>query len=153
MARKVLAAVAQTGLVHALNQTLGQQTDHARVVRKRPLTNDAAAAVVQVQHRGKAHVHAAGAQLRAHHIAASQRRAGGGQRAAARRLEQRAQGAHGRQVDKAIGFETLHAAAFMVYRDQKVGAHALDAGAQGAELGAALPVAAKQGQAAHQGVA
>ena len=153
VARKVFAAVPQASLIHALNQALGQQTDHAWVVRKRPLANDAAAAIVQVQHGGKAHVHAAGAQLRAHHIAAGQRRSCCGQSAAVGRLKQRAQGAHGRQVDKAIGFEALHTAAFMVHRDQQVRAHALDARAQGAELGAVFPVAAKQGQAAHQRVA
>jgi hypothetical protein len=55
-------------------------------------------------------------------------------------------------VGEAIGLETLHAAAFVVDADQHVGPHLLDVGAERGELGAILPVAGEQDQAASQRV-
>ena len=61
--------------------------------------------------------------------------------------------AHGRHVGKAVGLEALHPPALVVYANQQVGAHALDAFAQRGELDATFPIARKQNQAAHQRVA
>ena len=158
VARKMFAAAAHAALQQAMGQALGQQADHARVTRKSAVANHAAGAVVQVQHRRKAEVHAAGPQLRAQHIAAGARRAHRIQRTGLAPClgcgqPHVAQGAHGRHVGKTIGFEALHAPAFVVHTNQQIWAQAFDAFAQGAELRAAFPVAAKQNQAAHQRVA
>ncbi len=51
---------------------------------------------------------------------------------------------------KAVGAKALHAPAFVIDADQQVGAHFFDLPAQLGELGAVLPVAAKQNHAAHQ---
>ena len=53
---------------------------------------------------------------------------------------------------EAIGFEALHAAAFMVNADQQIRAHAFDLAAQCSKLLAVLPVACKQNHATHQRV-
>ncbi len=153
----MLAAVGHAALQQAVHQALGQQAHHARVPRKGAVTNDAALAKVQVQHRREAEVHTAGAQLGAQHKAAGRGRIGGFHGASALAglavlQPQLAQGAHGRQVGEAIGLEALHAAAFMVHANQQVAPYFFNLTAQLGELGAVLPVAAKQNDAAHQRV-
>jgi hypothetical protein len=55
-------------------------------------------------------------------------------------------------MGEAVGAKALHAAAFMVHRDQEVRSEVFDVGTQRGQLRTALPVAAKQNHAAHQGV-
>ena len=147
VAREVLAAVAHASLQQAVHQTFGEQRDNARVAAECAVANHARFTIVQVQHRGKAEVNAAAAQLGRHHVTA-----GGGSIGGPELVfhPQRAQGAHGRQVGEAVGGTALHTAAFMVNADQQITAQAFDRGAQGTQLGPVLPIAAKQDQAAHQ---
>jgi hypothetical protein len=111
----------------------------------------------EVEHRGKAHVHTAGAQLGAEHIAARGGRIAGiegaGTGRAAVGLEPHlAERTHGRQVGKAVGLEALHAPALVINQTQQVLADVLDLLAQLTELRPVLPIAAKQDHAAGQRV-
>ena len=144
---KVLAAVGHAGAQQAVHQALGQQGHHPWVAVEGAVADDGALAMVQVQHRGEAQVHAAGAQLAAQHIAAGGGGVGGTHRVLHPQLAQRA---HRRQVGEAVGAKALHAAAFMVHRNQQVGADRLGLGGHGGELMAVVPVAAEQDQAAGQ---
>jgi len=157
VARKVLAAVAHARLQQAVHERLSQHADHARIGAQGAVADHGAAAVVEVQHRGEAQIDAAGTQFGRQHVAASGGGAAGGERGGAgwlRRLTQPhlPQRAHGRQVRKAVAAKALHAAAFVIDADQQVGAYFFDLPAQLGELGAALPVAAKQNHTAHQRV-
>jgi hypothetical protein len=55
-------------------------------------------------------------------------------------------------VGETIGLETLHAPAFVVDTNEQVGAHFFDLAAQRRQLGAVVPVAGKQDEAANQRV-
>jgi hypothetical protein len=55
-------------------------------------------------------------------------------------------------MGEAVGAKTLHPTAFVVYANQRIWAHRLDVGTQGAELMAAFPIATKQNQASREGV-
>jgi len=52
-----------------MDQGLGQHRDHVRVASESPIADDAAAAVVQVEHRRKAQIDPAGPQLGRQHMA------------------------------------------------------------------------------------
>jgi hypothetical protein len=53
-------------------------------------------------------------------------------------------------MGETIGFEALHAAAFVVNADEQVFAHLFDINTQTAELRTVLPIARKQNDAANQ---
>ena len=77
VARKMFAAVGHAALQQAVHQAFSEQGNHAWVAAKGTVADDAAFAIVQVQHRGKAEVNTAGAQLGAQNIAAGGSRIGG----------------------------------------------------------------------------
>ena len=128
---------------------LASIADDTRVAVEGAVADDAAGAVVEVEHRREAEVDAAGAQFGAEHVAGGGGGVGGAQRVV---HPQFAQGAHRRQVREAVGAEALHAAAFVVDADQHVGAHVLDGGGELGELAPVLPVAREQDQAAGERV-
>ena len=153
VAREVLAAVGHAGLQQALHQAARQRRGHPRVAVEGAVADDAAAAVVQVEHRREAQVDAAGAQLGRQHPAGGAGHVAGGQRAVAFALGRvvhpaLAEGAHRRQVGEAVAAEALHPAALVVDADHDVGPDRLDLGHQPGQLRAVLPVAAEQDQAA-----
>ena len=71
MTGKVFATVGGVGGCQALHQRLRQHRDHLRVSSKGTITNHRAAAMVQIKHRSKRHVHTTSAQLGPKHIARS----------------------------------------------------------------------------------
>ena len=144
-------------LQQAVHEALGQQRSYTRVAVEGAVANHPTFAMVQVEHRGEAEIHAAGAQLGTQHITRSRSGIGGTQRAAAGAAlailhPHLAQGAHGGQVGEAVGAKALHAAAFVVHANQQVGPHGLDVAAQGGELGTVLPVATEQDDTAGERV-
>jgi hypothetical protein len=146
---KVLAAIAHAGQQHAVHDALGQQRHHARVAVKAAVADDAAGAVVQVEHRGKAEVDAAGAQLAGQHEAGAARHLRRPHRIAHPQLAQRA---HGRQAGEAVAAKALHPSALVVDADEHIGPQRLDLAVERAHLRAVLPVAAEMDHAAHQRV-
>jgi hypothetical protein len=123
MSRKVLAAIAHAHLQHAVHRALGQQCHHARVAVKAAVADDAAAAVVEIEHRRKAEVDARGAQLGGKHLARRRCGLGGAHGVAHPQLAQRT---HRRQAREAVGAKPLHATAFMIDADQQIGRIALN---------------------------
>ena len=160
VAGEVLAAIGHARLQQAVHQTFGQQGDDARVAVEGAVANHAALAPIQIQHRRKAEVHAARAQLAGQHVARCRGRVGGAQRAAAGRgfgtlavvHPHCAQRRHWRQMRKAVGAKALHAPAFVVHANEQVVTHSFDGAGQFQQLGAVVPVARKQDHAAGQRV-
>ena len=119
------------------------------------VADDAAAAVVEVEHRREAEVDAAGAQLGAEHVAGGARRLEGAHGAGAAAgvavvHPHLAERAHRRQRREAVAAKALDAAAFVVDADEQVGADRLDLGGELGELAAVAPVAREQDEAAGQ---
>ena len=160
VAGKVFAAVAHARLQQPVHHALGQRGHHARVAVEAAVANHGAFAVVQIQHRREAEVHAAGAQLAAQHITGRRGRIHGVHGTAAFAAlftlavihPHLAQGTHGGNVGETIGFEPLHAPAFVVHANQQVFLDRLDVRAQLHQLRAVFPVAGEQNNAAHQRV-
>ena len=153
--REMLAAVAHTGLQQALHQAAGKQAHDTWVAGESAVANHATFAVVQIEHRGKAEIDTASAQLTGQHKASRCGRFAGLEHTRAGLTlvvlaPKFAQGAHGWQMGEAIGAKALHAATFVVHRNQQVRAGVFDVGTQVAQLRTVLPVAAKQDHAAHQ---
>ena len=132
-----------------MHQTFSQQGHHARVTPKSAVADDAAFTIIQIQYGGEAEIHTTAAQLGRQHIAAGRCGVGGGELVFNPQLTECA---HGRQVGEAIGFKALHTPAFVVHANQQVRAHAFDGRAQAGQLLAALPITAKQNNAACQRV-
>ena len=151
VAGEVLADRTHARLRHAGDQRQGERGDGLRVAVEGAVADGAAAAVVEVQHRGKAEVDAVRAQLGGKHEAG---RARGLERGKVVVFPQRAQAAHGRQAAEAIGAEALHPAPFVVDRDdQRRVAQRADVGGQRAQLVRAGEVARKKNHTADQRVA
>ena len=149
VAREVLAAVRHAGAQQAVHQALGQQRHHAGIAMEGTVTDHAAGAVVQIQHRREAQVHATGPQLGAQHITHGGGCIGGGHGIAHPLL---AQHAHGRQVREAVSAKALHASALVVHAHQQVRPDGLGLGHQCGELPAVHPVPGEQDHAARQGM-
>lgn len=56
-------------------------------------------------------------------------------------------------MGEAVGLEALHAPAFVIHTDQRIGPQFFDLAAQFGQLLAVAPIATKQNHAAHQWVA
>ena len=63
MSRKVFATIAHACSQQTLHQAFGQQAHMSWVAVEGAVTNDAAFAVVQIEHRRKAEIHTASAQF------------------------------------------------------------------------------------------
>jgi len=121
------------------------------------VADHAAATPVQVQHGREGKINAASPQLAGQHIA---RRCGciGGRHGPAAWATlavlhpQRAQGAHGWQLGKAIGAKALHAAALVVHADEQILTHGLDGAGELQQLCPITPVAREQHHTARQRV-
>lgn len=135
-----------------MNERAGKHRDDPRIAMEGAVANDAAAAVVEVEHRREAQVDAASAQLGAEHVTGSARCLHRVHRAAAAaemtvvhpKLAERA---HRRQVGEAIGAKALHPAALVVDADEQVLADRLDFSGELGELLAVAPVAREQDDA------
>ena len=149
VAGEVFAAIHHAGLQQAVHHAFGQQSNDARVAAKGAVPDDGAFTKIEVKNGREAEVNAAAAQLGGQHVTAS---CGGVGRCQLVLNPQLAQGAHWRQVGKAIGFKALHAPTFMVNANQQVFANGFDRSAQGCELRAVFPVTGKQNDAAREWV-
>ena len=117
------------------------------------VADDAAAAMVEVEHRREAEVDAAGAQLGGEHVAGRPRgfeRAHGAAAGAAVAVvhPHLAEHAHRRQRREAVAAKALHPAALVVDANEQVAADRLRLGDQLGQLQAVAPVAREQDDAA-----
>ena len=154
----MLATIGHPTLQQTMYEAFCQQRHHRRIVAKCTIADDVADAMVEVQHRGKGQVHAAGPQLGAEYITAgrgrSQRLHCTGLGVAGDGVQPHiSQDSHGRQVRESVGAKSLHAAPLVVHHDQQISAKRLYFGAQIRKLRALTPVAAEQYQPANQGMA
>ena len=113
--------------------------------------------MVEIEHRRKAEIDAAGPKLGAEHVAGGARclegvHGAGTGAAVAVAHPQLAQEPHWRQMGEAVAAKTLDATALVIDADQHVGSHRLDLGRELDELAPALPVAPEQDEATGQGV-
>ena len=147
--REVLAAVGHARSHQTKHQALCEHRHDACVTVEGTVADDLAALMVEVDDRRVAQLDAAGAQLGTEHVARGERRVDGAHRVV---HPQFAELAHRRQMGEAVGAKALHAAAFVVDRDEDVGSQRLDLGRHFGQLAAVLPVAGEEDQAAGQRV-
>ncbi|MNP10206.1 hypothetical protein D3C76_1023470 [compost metagenome] len=140
MPREVLATGSHASRVHTADERPGQLRGTQWITLEGPAADHGAALVIQVQHRGKAEV-----QANRQHLGCHQPTALFGQVLGVVVVGQRT---HGGQAHKTLT-QALHAAAFLVYRQNQVGPYGADRRAQLAHLARAVDVAGKDDQAGH----
>ena len=115
VAGEMLAHRRHAALLQAQHQTVRQIGNGLRLAVKSTVADHAAGAVIDIQHRREAEIHAVGAQFGGKHVAGLLR-----QRLGARGviIPDHAQLAHRRQAGEAFP-EALHPAAFVIHRDQQ----------------------------------
>ena len=113
--RKMFAYARHAGRFQSEMQRLGQQRTSLGITMKGAIADHPAFAIVEVKNRRKTEVQAVRSKFGAHDESQV-----AGKRARALRLSlpDSAQGAHGRNLRKAL-YETLHAAALVVNRNEK----------------------------------
>ena len=148
--RKMLADATHARLRHAGHERLRERRDDERVAVESPVADDAAATVVEVEHRRETQIDAVREQLGGEHVA---RAARGFERCDMVALPEAPQAAHRRNAREAIGTKTLHPTAFMIDRDdQRRAAQRMDLGGQRQQLFRVAEVAREQDHAADQRV-
>ena len=146
---EVLSDAADACLAHPRQERARQHGDHVGIAMECAVADDRAHAAAQIEHRGKAEVDPAGAQLRSHDPAA---RAGGAARELRIPIVQhpvlRGRGKSAESVP-----EALHPPAFVIDRDERRRpSRAVDLVAQGPQLLAVAIVARKQNDAPDGGM-
>ena len=150
MAREVFAAGSHASQTQTLTQGACQHGDYPGITVEGSIADDAANAVIEIEHGGEAEIDSAGAQLGREHIADVGCNPHGNQRIFHPAFTQRP---HARQYGESIGAEALHATAFMIDGDQQArSAQFVNGAGQVKELSAALEIAGEQNDAADERV-